>query len=43
MGVHASGSAIERGGGPRGWIKKMVNHINIDFEKMDKPRGWGVR
>ena len=33
----------EREGGPRVWINKMVNIINIIFETVDKPsRGVGV-
>ena len=28
------------GGGPRMWIKKIPNVKIINFQKVDKPRGW---
>ena len=31
-----------RGGGPRMWIKKILNVNIINFEKVDKPEGGGV-
>ena len=33
----------EGGGGRRMWINKFLNMNIIDFEKVDKPEGEGVR
>ena len=37
-----SSKVDKRWGGPRMWIKKILNVNIINFEKVDKPKGGGV-